>query len=93
MHGPMPLRPTPMAMILERAMGNSNNEELASDQNQNDTSDQHPNGHAIQIISDRGMSSCLNLEGMLVILRIGFVTISVDFCFPFFSRNGASMLN
>uniref|UniRef100_A0A915PBJ3 Uncharacterized protein n=1 Tax=Setaria digitata TaxID=48799 RepID=A0A915PBJ3_9BILA len=58
MHGPMPLRPTPMAMILERAMGNLPSPEPTG------TANQHPNGNAVQIISDREMElPCLTTPG------------------------------
>uniref|UniRef100_A0A2K6W2N0 Protein, SNF2 family n=2 Tax=Onchocerca TaxID=6281 RepID=A0A2K6W2N0_ONCVO len=58
MHNPVPLRPTPMAMILERAMGNWHNQEPTA------TSNQHPNGNAVQIITDREMElPCLTAPG------------------------------
>ncbi|MCP9265892.1 Helicase ARIP4 [Dirofilaria immitis] len=58
MHSPVPLRPTPMAMILERAMGNLHNQESTA------ISNQHPNGNAVQIITDREMElPCLTAPG------------------------------
>lgn len=57
MHGLVPLRSTPMAVILERAMENFNNQEFKS------ATSEHHNGHAIQIITDRGIFSCLTKEG------------------------------
>nr|CRZ23838.1 BMA-RAD-26 [Brugia malayi] len=58
MHDPMPLRPTPMAMILERTMENLNNEEPTA------TSEEHSNIHAKEIISDREMElPCLTAPG------------------------------
>ncbi|VDN42786.1 unnamed protein product [Gongylonema pulchrum] len=48
--GTVPIRQTPVAMILERAVGNWHNPENL------DRSDQSPAGSAVQIITDRGTS-------------------------------------
>ncbi|CAG9533747.1 unnamed protein product [Cercopithifilaria johnstoni] len=61
-HGPMPLRSTPMAMVLERTVVNSHNQDPS--QEATASSEDHPNGHAIQIISEIEMElPCLTSPG------------------------------
>lgn len=66
MHGPVPLRSTPMAVALEPTVENSHNQE--PNQEPAATSEDHSNGQAMQIISETGVL-CLN-KGMPLILSI-----------------------
>uniref|UniRef100_A0A158Q801 Helicase ARIP4 n=1 Tax=Elaeophora elaphi TaxID=1147741 RepID=A0A158Q801_9BILA len=65
--GPVPLRSTPMAMVLERTTENSHNQE--SYQEPTTTSEDHLNGHAVQIINDKGKSTCFNKNRCGVFIR------------------------